>query len=899
VPIPSTFDVRVSAGSPVAGAIVTVYAISNATGDIDTAAAPGGILGSAGPTDESGRVAVSTAPHSGLVQIVASGAALTYVDPTSPLDPSGAPAIVRVPSSFVLSSLVASFKPSPMVVPVTLLTTLADHEALAYARGLHPAHPGRMKISEALAARDPLFVGHVTKAAAAWDPGSLRTTAPATLTGGPQSLVDSALAALFDIGLNQLAHDQAALAPYGSALSGLSAPLLLQLLEADVDADGKLDGLGEGGNPVLLPAGAPRAIDSQFACLPLAVALDTWVRRTDLNKTGIGEAELIAGRVLEALVNDGSDLFGDHRLGSVDELIDHTPPVVSWAADPPAAVGTASVSLSISASDDRTGVKGVMAQVGTSAPAPATLQPDGKWVADLLLLPGPNVISAWAEDNAAVPNSGQFRPAPYQLAATVIWETSAPTVAYNSSFASYRDERGMTLAKDPGGLATVPPVYGYADPTPVAIPSSGGHVYKAASRLAWGSPPSAAVLEDPLGGNPDNIPVLQFWAPFTEGVDAPIASASYSVSLSCAGCAFADATGNLWPSATTSPGKVYFDLPLSAILIPALSVLPGPATLTVTITLIDAAGRAGVATPVSLTFHTIGDPLAISEDTAYPSQSDPRSTYPYAISNGLYSNLFNPDPAGFLPEEQVRLVRYLVSNPAPASVALALPSIPGGWSVVETWPGSPGTALGTFTYTITSMSCSAAPTCSGATPIAYWGGSAGSGCGSSPPHNVTPTTDTRVVTSGDLSTFAYVQSGGVDLAPAPRTAAGQVIVPASEGGAPGVIALYLGRPVSAPPRSYVLPWNGSAYQYVVEDAWVKVSQGVTGCCDYDPESRKCFRYDAPSTWSGTRFFRTLTAGVDALSGTFELVTNGMSASAVVGESNTVAGSETVTRNIPH
>jgi hypothetical protein len=344
---------------------------------------------------------------------------------------------------------------------------------------------------------------------------------------------------------------------------------------------------------------------------------------------------------------------------------------------------------------------------------------------------------------------------------------------------------------------------------------------------------------------------------------------------------------------------VYFDLPLSSNLVPGLAALPGPASLTATVTLTDAAGRSTTATPVSLTFHTIGDPLAISEDTSYPGQGDPRSTYPYAISTGLYSTLFTLDPAAFLPEQQVRLVRYLVSNPGPASVALALPSIPGGWAMVETWPGSAGTPLGTVTYTLTSVTCSAAPTCSGMTPIAYWGGSAGSGCGTSPPHNVTPETDAPVVTGGDLSSFAYVQSAGVDLAPAPRTPAGHVVVPGAAGGTPGVIALYIGRPVSPPPRGYVLPWNGSVYQYVVEDAWVKISQGATACCDYDPESRKCFRYDTPSTWSGTRFFRTLASGVDALSGTFELVTSGMSGSAVIGEPNTVAGVVSVTRNIPH
>ncbi len=233
-PIPSTFDVRVSAGSPVAGAIVTAYAISNATGEIDTAAGAGGVLGSAGPTDSGGRATVSLRGYSGPVQIVASEPALFYTDPTSPPDTSGAPPTVQVPSSFAFSSYVAKFKGEPAIVPVTLLTTLADHAALAYARGLHFAHRARTTITEALAARDPLFVTHVTKAAASWDPGSLRTTVPAPVAVGSQSLVDVAFAALFDIAMNQLAKDTAARAGYGTGAGGLTAPKSMALMPSSM-----------------------------------------------------------------------------------------------------------------------------------------------------------------------------------------------------------------------------------------------------------------------------------------------------------------------------------------------------------------------------------------------------------------------------------------------------------------------------------------------------------------------------------------------------------------------------------------------------------------------------------------------------------------------------------------
>ena len=63
--------------------------------------------------------------------------------------------------------------------------------------------------------------------------------------------------------------------------------------------------------------------------------------------------------------------------------------------------------------------------------------------------PGSNRIAVWAEDNAPTgPNSGHLQPEPYQLTTTVISDRSVPTVAYNPNFASYRDERGMTVAVD-------------------------------------------------------------------------------------------------------------------------------------------------------------------------------------------------------------------------------------------------------------------------------------------------------------------------------------------------------------------------------------------------------------------------------------------------------------------
>ncbi|HTP27519.1 MAG TPA: hypothetical protein VMK12_17935 [Anaeromyxobacteraceae bacterium] len=890
--IPASFEVRVSAGGPVSGATVTIYAMNDATGEVNTSAGAAGVLGTGGPTDSSGTVTVKTRPYSGPIQIVANGPALFYPDPTAPSGSSGAP-LIQVPASFVLSSYLNTFSGgASMVAPVTLLTTLADHEALAFARGLHPAHPSKTTLSAALQARDPLFVTHITTAAAGWKPTTLRTTVPASLTTGAQTLVDVAYAALFDVALNQLANDTAAMAGFSAGSVGLTAPTLIQLLEADIDADGQLDGRGPGGQVIVIAGSKPLTIDAQFLRMALARSLDTWIRNTTVNLSGISEADILSGEVFSAIINDNSNLFGAPSTGSVEALLDRTPPVMGWATIPPVAVASTTVTLHVTATETQTGVQGVFAQVGTNEPVAATLLETGEWVVGLPLQAGPNSVSIWGVNNAAQPASGQFLSAPYELATSIISDSIPPVIGYNQNFTSYVDERGMTLGANSNGQALVPPVYLLASQALQAIPAVGGNVYKSAGRISWSATPSAALLE--TGGNPDNIPVLQFWVTNVSGVDAPIASATYSVATNCSACIFANAAGPLWPSPTTSTGKLFYDLPLAANLIPSLALLPGPATLSVTITVTDVAGNTVTATPVSLAFHTIGDPLAIVEDTTYPTTSDPKSTFPYTIATGLYSVLFTSNISTFLPENEVRLVRYLVSNPGLKSVALMPPLIPGGWQAVENWPVS-AASLGSTTYQATKSACSSAPTCSGTTPISFYGGSAGYGCATSVPVS----TDTPVVTAGDLYSFAYNQANGGDSSPAQITAGGQIVVPAASNGGPGTVALYVARSVNVPPRNYVLPWTGSAYQYLVGDYWVETSKGATICCDYDTETRKCDQYDATTTWAGTAVSRTLIVGADSLAGSFQLVTNGMSGTSPIGEPCIAAGSVSVTRSITH
>jgi len=116
---------------------------------------------------------------------------------------------------------------------------------------------------------------------------------------------------------------------------------------------------------------------------------------------------------------------------------------------------------------------------------------------------------------------------------------------------------------------------------------------------------------------------------------------------------------------------------------------------------------------------------------------------------------------------------------------------------------------------------------------------------------------------------------------------------------PGQVALYLGRPVNGGARGYVLPWTGTAFEYLVEEAWIKVAEGGSICCEYDYELQRCIQTEAPTTWSGRRFYRRLQEASDVLTGAFQLTTFGMAGGSVVGEAAAAPGTMTLTRRIPH
>src|SRR5690606_1742340 len=118
---------------------------------------------------------------------------------------------------------------SEIAVPVTLWTSLADAAALAYAKGANPTSATPTPIEKALPIIDELFAKHLS-GPVQWD---LRTTVPASVSGNMGSVRDVVFAALFDLGLNQLARSISITAGYPPG-AVINAYDLLDLLRADI-----------------------------------------------------------------------------------------------------------------------------------------------------------------------------------------------------------------------------------------------------------------------------------------------------------------------------------------------------------------------------------------------------------------------------------------------------------------------------------------------------------------------------------------------------------------------------------------------------------------------------------------------------------------------------------------
>src|SRR5919197_587404 len=80
----SVVKVHLRAGTPIPGATVTVYAIHDSDGQVNTVVGSSGVIGIGGPTDASGdaSITLSMPTYSGPIQITASGSNLSFIDPS-------------------------------------------------------------------------------------------------------------------------------------------------------------------------------------------------------------------------------------------------------------------------------------------------------------------------------------------------------------------------------------------------------------------------------------------------------------------------------------------------------------------------------------------------------------------------------------------------------------------------------------------------------------------------------------------------------------------------------------------------------------------------------------------------------------------------------------------------
>lgn len=432
-------DAYVFAGAPVKDALLEVWALSNATGAVDTTAGASGLLGTGGPTDAAGRalVTLTAENYSGPVQLrakAASGTTLQYVDPSDP----GA-GYIQIPSALTLTSILSSYTTGQdLPAPVTLTTTLADVELLAYAEGSHRLHPASSTIVEAAAFTDGLFTQHVQSSTPRW---KLRTTVPVDLTAGPTTLTDRAYAAFTDIALNQLGKDLGTQVLVAGVING---PFLVSKLSADLSGDGQLDGKGGGGTAITTQTGSPPyAFDENTLRVRLANALDTWVQ-SPRNQSGLDRSTLAGAGIYATISGDTSELFGpaapnpfDNMPPSVTTLVTYGPTLIAATSTPYSGTYVSKFAKVVVTATDPSGVKSVSVKFGAQSldgTATTVLSTNGQ----TLVYTGTVDITTFSDLSymLAVTTTDQRNNTATTTAATLTVDNTPPTVAQTQPVAT-------------------------------------------------------------------------------------------------------------------------------------------------------------------------------------------------------------------------------------------------------------------------------------------------------------------------------------------------------------------------------------------------------------------------------------------------------------------------------
>ena len=563
--------------------------------------------------------------------------------------------------------------------------------------------------------------------------------------------------------------------------------------------------------------------------------------------------------------------------------------------------------MQISATDIGSGIAAIVAQDGNATKVSSPAGVNGVYSLHLTLISGANTIAIWGVDN--VGNSGQGGSSPQQLIVSVLVDTVGPTVnSPDVTVSKYHDETGLAIQTSSAGVPVMPAAYSYLGGL-ISAPS--GTINKVSTRLGWGQQGiGQPAVTELTGANPNNYPYYYLNITALSGV----ASTAYTVKIVQTN---ATSSGTLWPVDAT-----HFILPLTSDTVPGLLSLPTsstPYTLQITITATSGSGVTPAASTFSQSFSVLGAPLAWAEDTALSSSSfDSSSTYRHKLSDGTYASMF-PDST------TVKVVRYVVQNPAPVPVAFKVAGS-GSWTAYETWADAvaplPTNLANSYAAPDGSM-------LSNPLTVDDFGGA--EGCGYGITYTCTPqqyaehdsSTDPRTpfgclarplptsqvlaaesdaASAISLPVFANPQANGGETAAPSATSDGYFIVPPSSSGQPGAVVVYVARPGSVTRQTQLdyqdIHSNAATsprYELWLGDYWATRTGG--GSCGVDSRG-DTLTY---SEYSTQREVKYLAAAQDVVAGSLSFTTVGLNVGATtsIGTSTLIASSINFTRSISH
>lgn len=840
---------------PIAGGVVTAYRLN---ADLSRGEAL-----ATSTTDASGFFGLSLPAFSGDILLVVNGG--TYVEEALVDGDAGVSGPALTVNVDFIGIVLGHQAGQPSTANITPISHLAYSLAQYHVRTL--GEPLGTAVTDAFTHLGSHF-GNVPGVATDLDwqtvvPMPLGAEAGAQLTAAQR-------AGLVLAGLSQVAASistRAAISP-GGPVNALS---LLTALAEDVEADGIFDGLGMGGRQLLLPAGGAlhttgttaTALDSSTVRLSLASAIATYVQSSS-NTSSITTPDIAA---VTGAISADSDPY---LFKSPGTPFDSAPPKLTVVSAPPPYTNQNAVSFSVAADrgPNSTGVKVVVARLEDGTEISGINTGGNLWSFTNVPTGGASpYFEVWAVDNAN--NSGeQFPIGDYHLRLPCLLDQVAPTIVQDFSVPSYFDERSMQLSNN-----AVPPQFTWPPSLPPSAvgPGPESAIWKSSARLSWGTAqPTAASLE---GGNPTNVPYIRIGIPFNATTEAPIASVVYSIAVEGG----AISTGSLIAAQAMPVGSVFFYLPLTRETIPSLVYSStSPVTFSVSITATDAAGNTTTNTLETTTnsaflFHIIGPPLYVAPDTGYPDAGDGKSIYPYALANGTYPGKFAGDNGG----EIARQARFVVYNPYPVDVPFSSAVSSYQSTGSEEWDDSVWTT-NSVVWDVTSL-CAAGPPCDVNSPepqpYVTTPGSLAYACeaASSPQSHRNPPATAFSSATGEFSAWQF----GAEATP-PGGYSDRLLVPAAQGGIPGAIVVYVGRPWSSfglPPYAFGTDSNPdgvSRFYRFLQDLWERgASQGPITCnCIPRPPAPPVCQHGMLYAYQQLRWTNVLSAAGESFSGTW-------------------------------